>query len=64
MIIKKVYYAPIAERFAVEEDSKLLGTSFKIDDGGEDIGEAKPMSGGFSLDSDSEGLYSSQIWHD
>lgn len=63
MIFKKVYYAPIAERFAVEEDCRLLGTSFQIEEGGEDYGEAKPI-GGFTLENDTEDIYSNQIWHD
>ena len=63
MIFKKVYYAPIAERCAVEEDCRLLGTSFQIGEGGEDYGEAKPI-GGFTLENDTEDIYSSQIWHD
>jgi hypothetical protein len=64
MIFKKVYYAPIAERFAVEEDCRLLGNSFQIDEGGEwDYGEAKPI-GGFTLEKDAEDIYSNQIWHD
>ena len=64
MIFKKVYYAPIAERFAVEEDGRLLENSFQIGEGGEtDWGESKPI-GGFTLENDSEDIYSNQIWHD
>ena len=63
MIFKKVYYAPIAERFAVEEDCRLLENSFQIGEGGDDYGEAKPI-GGFTLENESEDIYSNQIWHD
>ena len=63
MIFKKVYYAPIAERFAVEEDGRLLENSFQIGEGGDDYGEAKPI-GGFTLENESEDIYSNQIWHD
>ena len=31
--------------------------------GGEDWGEAKPI-GGFTLENESEDIYSNQIWHD
>ena len=64
MIFKKVYYAPIAERFAVEEDCRLLENSFQTGEGGEwDYGESKPI-GGFSLEKDTEDIYSNQIWQD
>ena len=64
MILRKVYYAPIAERFAVEEDGRLLENSFQIGEGGEtDWGESKPI-GGFCLEKDAEDIYSNQIWHD
>ena len=63
MIFKKVYNAPIAERFAVEEDCRLLENSFQIGEGGDDYGEAKPI-GGFTLENESEDIYSNQIWHD
>ena len=64
MIFKKVYYAPIAERFAVEEDCRLLENSFQIGEGDEwDYGESKPI-GGFSLEKDTEDIYSNQIWQD
>ena len=63
MILRKVYNAPIAERFAIEEDGRLLENSFQIGEGEEDFGESKPI-GGFTLENDSEDIYSNQIWHD
>ena len=64
MYFRKVYIAPIAERFAVEEEGNLLVNSLNMDEGGDgDFGEAKPI-GGLTLESDSEDLYSNQIWHD
>ena len=63
MILRKVYYAPIAERFAVEEDGRLLENSFQIGEGGDDYGESKPI-GGFTLENESEDIHSNQIWHD
>ena len=63
MVFRKMYNAPIAERFAVEEDGRLLKNSFPMEEGGEDWGEAKPI-GGFTLENDSEDIYSNQIWHD
>lgn len=65
MYFRKVYNAPIAERFAIEEEGELLTNSFKESEGGDDdYGEAKPITGGFTLDGDTEDMYSSQIWHD
>ena len=64
MVFRKKYNAPIAERFAVEEDGKLLVNSFKQEEGDDgDYGEAKPI-GGFTLENGSEDIYSNQIWHD
>ena len=64
MVFRKMYNAPIAERFAVEEDGRLLENSFQMGEGGgEDWGEAKPI-GGFTLENDSEDIFSNQIWHD
>ena len=64
MVFRKKYNAPIAERFAVEEDGRLLENSFQMGEGGgEDWGEAKPI-GGFTLENESEDIYSNQIWHD
>lgn len=63
MILKKVYKVPVAEKFAVEEDGRLLDTSFNIVIGGDgDFGESKPI-GGFTLENDIEDINSSQIWH-
>ena len=43
-MFKKMYNPPIAERFAVEEDAKLLQTSRPIEIGGDgDFGESKPI---------------------
>jgi len=63
MVFRKMYNAPIAERFAVEEDGRLLENSFHTEEGGEDFGESKPI-GGFTLENESEDIYSNQIWHD
>lgn len=63
MVFRKMYNAPIAERFAVEEDGRLLENSFHMEEGGDDYGEAKPI-GGFTLENESEDIYSNQIWHD
>ena len=64
MYFRKFYIAPIAERFAVEEEGNLLVNSIGIEQGEDgDFGEAKPI-GGFILEDDSEDLYSNQIWHD
>lgn len=65
MYFRKVYIAPIAERFAIEEDGSLLENSFHYEEGDEeDWGEAKPIIGGITLEGDSEDMNSSQIWHD
>jgi hypothetical protein len=65
MYLRKVYIAPIAERFAVEEEGNLLENSFNIGDGGDgDVAESKPISGAFTFEGDSEDMNSSQIWHD
>ena len=62
MIFRKKYNAPIAERFAVEEDGRLLENSFQIGDGGDDdYMEGKPIGGGIVFESESEGE-GSQIW--
>ena len=64
MYLRKVYIAPIAERFAVEEEGNLLVNSIDMGEGEDgDFGEAKPI-GEFTLEDDSEDLYSNQIWHD
>ena len=65
MYFRKVYNAPIAERFAIEEDCRLLENSFKQEEGSEeDWGEAKPITGGITLEDDNENMNSSQILHD
>ena len=59
-----MYNPPIAERFAVEEDAKLLQTSRSIEIGGDrDFGESKPI-GAFVIENESEDVSSCQIWHD
>ena len=64
MYLRKVYIAPIAERFAVEDEGNLLVNSLNMGEGGEgDYGEAKPV-GGLILEDDSENINSNQIWHD
>ena len=62
---KRKYVSPVAESFAVEEDGRLLENSFKQEEGSEeDWGEAKPITGGITLEDDNENMNSSQIWHD
>lgn len=59
-----MYNPPIAERFVVEEDAKLLQTSRPIVIGGDgDFGESKPI-GVFVIENESEDVSSCQIWHD
>lgn len=63
MIFRKKYNAPIAERFAVEEDGRLLENSFEIGEGGDDdYVEAKPMVGGIVFEDESDGNDAGQIW--
>ena len=63
-MFKKMYNPPIAERFVVEEDAKLLQTSRPIEFGGDgDFGESKPI-GAFVIEDESEVVSSCQIWHD
>jgi hypothetical protein len=63
-MFKKMYNPPIAERFVVEEDAKLLQTSRPIENGGDgDYGESKPI-GAFVIENESEDVSSCQIWHD
>ena len=63
-MFKKMYNPPIAERFVVEEDAKLLQTSRPIENGGDgDYGESKPI-GVFVIENESEDVSSCQIWHD
>jgi hypothetical protein len=65
MYFRKFYIAPIAERFAVEEEGNLLVNSIGIEEGEDgDFGESKPITGGVSLEGESEDMFSSQIWHD
>ena len=63
-MFKKMYNPPIAERFVVEEDAKLLQTSRPIEFGDDgDYGESKPI-GAFVIENESEVVSSCQIWHD
>ena len=50
-IEKRKYVSPIAEKFIVEEEERLLEGSIPIDEGGEgDYGEARPIVGDVTFD--------------